>query len=174
MNARMPTPEGVIRNEPTASLVLISLALALCVNLLPWQGVPLLVRPDFLLLALIYWCIEEPHRVGATGAFFTGLLMDIAEGSLMGQNALIYSLAAYLVLHFRLRILSFNWVSQALHIFPILCLGQAIFVLEQAILGAALPSPLYFLRTVLGAAVWPILAWVLEFARRRPQKDHLA
>jgi len=174
MNARMPTPEGVIRNEPTPSLVLISLAVALCINLLPWQGVPLLVRPDFLLLVLIYWCMEEPHRVGATGAFFTGLLMDIAEGSLMGQNAMIYSVAAYLVLYFRLRILSFNWLLQGLHILPVLCLGQAILVLEQAFLGAAFPSPLYFLRSILGAAAWPILSWILELARRRPQKDHLA
>src|SRR5258708_32022473 len=109
MNARMPTPEGVIRNEASAGLVLVSLTLAFCLNLMTWQGTPLLARPDFLLLVLIYWCMEEPHRIGATSAFFAGLLMDIAESSLTGQNALVYSLSAYLALNFRLRILSFNW-----------------------------------------------------------------
>jgi rod shape-determining protein MreD len=170
----MPTPEGVIRNEASTALVLVSLTVAFCINLLPWHGTALLVRPDFLLIVLIYWCMEEPHRVGATCAFIAGLLMDIAESSLTGQNALVYSLSAYLALNFRLRILSFNWGLQALHIFLILFLGQTIFTLQEIILGTAFPSSGYFLRSVLGMAFWPLISWIIELPRRRPMRDEIA
>jgi rod shape-determining protein MreD len=174
MNARMPTPEGVIRNPVTVGLIAVSLIAGLCLNLLPWQGTALLARPDFLLLVLIYWCIEEPRRVGATTAFFLGLLMDIAESSLTGQNALTYSLSAYLALTFRLRILGFSSLAQALHIFPILLLGQGLFLLQQLILDTPLPGSTYLLRSVLGMALWPMLSWILELPRRRQLKDEIA
>jgi rod shape-determining protein MreD len=173
MNARMPTPEGVIRNQVTSAQIAVSLIVAYSLNLLPWHGTALLVRPDLLLLVMIYWCIEEPRRVGATTAFFLGLLMDVAESSLTGQNALVYSLSAYLAITFRLRILAFTWLSQALQIFPILLLGQALFVLQQLILDTPFPGLVYFLRSVLGMALWPILSFVLELPRRRQLKDEL-
>jgi rod shape-determining protein MreD len=173
MNARMPTPEGVIRNEASTTLVLVSLTIALCLNLLPWQGTALLVRPDFLLIVVIYWCMEEPRRVGATSAFFAGLFMDIAESSLTGQNALVYSLSAYLALNFRLRVLSFSSGLQALHIFLVLFLGQAIFTLQQVIVGTPFPSLIFFLRSALGMVFWPLVSWILELPRRQPLKDEI-
>ena len=174
MNARMPTPEGVIRNQAATPLILASLAVALCLNLLPWEGMGLLVRPDFLLLVLIYWCMEEPRRAGASTAFFAGILMDIAEGSLTGQNALVYSLSAYLALTFRLRVLSFNWMLQALHVFPILFLGQAVFALQQLIIDTPFPGAAYFFRSILGAIIWPIICMLLEIPRRRSLRNKIA
>ena len=173
MNARMPTPEGVIRNQVTPAQMFISLALAFSLNLMPWQGSALLAHPDFLLIVLIYWCVEEPRRVGATSAFFLGLLMDVAESSLIGQNALVYSLSAYLALSFRLRILHFNRALQALHIFPILLLGQGLFALQLLIINAPVPDPAYYLRSALGMLLWPVLCWVLELPRRQPLKNEI-
>lgn len=173
MNARMPTPEGVIRNQVTPRLIFISLAAAFSLNLLPWQGMALLVRPDFLLIVLIYWCFEEPRRVGAMSAFFLGLLVDVGESSLIGQNALVYSLSAYLALTFRLRILRFNWILQALHILPIIFLGQALFVLQQVMLNNSFPDWAYFLRSVLAMLLWPVLCLVLELPRRQPLKNEI-
>jgi rod shape-determining protein MreD len=169
----MPTPEGVIRNEATTTLILASLAIAFCVNLLPWQGTALLVRPDFLLIVLIYWCMEEPRRVGSATAFSLGILMDIAEGALTGQNAMVYSLSAYLALNFRLRILSFDRGLQILHVFPILLLGQGVFALQQLVINTPFPGGAYFLRSVLGMLIWPIICWALEIPRRQPQKDEI-
>lgn len=173
MNARMPTPEGVIRNPVTPTLVFVSLVAGFCANLLPWQGTALLIRPDFLLLALIYWCLHEPRRIGATSAFFLGLLMDVAEGSLVGQNALVYSLSAYLAFSFRLRILSFNWVLQALHVLPILLLGLGLFALQHLFLANPFPGTAYFLRGVLGMLLWPVMCWMLELPRRQPLKNEI-
>lgn len=173
MNARMPTPEGVIRNPVTTTQITVSLLAAFSFNLLPWHGTALLARPDFLLLVLIYWCIEEPRRAGATTAFFLGLLMDVAESSLTGQNALVYSISAFLAITFRLRILGFTWPSQALQIFPILLLGQGLLVLQQLILNEPFPGAAYFLRSLLGMGLWPVLCFILELPRRRQLKDEI-
>ncbi len=174
MNAGMPTPEGVVRNPAGPLLIGLSVLTAFCFNLLPWQGIALLARPDFLLLALIYWCIEEPRHVGATTAFAGGLLMDVAESSFVGQNALVYSLAAYLAVTFRGRILRFGWGAGALHVFGILLLCHALFALEHLMLATPFPGREYFLRAPFGALLWVPLCWLLEQPRMQPRKDEVA
>ena len=174
MNARMPTPEGVIRNIASTQLILISLVIGFLINIMPWQGTFLLIRPDVYLLVLIYWSMEEPRKVGAGTAFFSGLLIDIAGGYFFGQNALVYSISAYIALQFRLRILSFNLVVQALHIFVILFLGQAILVFEFLIMGVELPNNFYFLRSLIAMCLWPVISLILELPRRQAVKDEIA
>ena len=55
-------------------LVLGSLALALLINLLPWSGWALIIRPDFVLLMLLYWVVHEPQNSGQTWGFALGLV----------------------------------------------------------------------------------------------------
>ena len=49
------------------------------------------IRPDFIALTLIYWVVYHPRRVGFLPAWFLGLTMDVADGSLFGQHALAYA-----------------------------------------------------------------------------------
>ena len=83
------------------AFIVSTLIVALMINLLPWSGVWLQVKPDFVALVVLYWCIHQPRKVGFTVAFSLGLIMDVAEGSVFGQHALAYSVLAYagLVLH---------------------------------------------------------------------------
>jgi rod shape-determining protein MreD len=174
MNARMPTPEGVIRNPVSGGLILSTLFAALCLNLVPWHGPALLARPDLLLLMLIYWCMHEPRSVGAASAFLGGLVMDVAESAILGQNALTYSLAAYLAISMRLRVLRFGFWAQALHVVAILLLVQLLQLLENFLIGVPLPSSLYFGRSVFGAVLWPFISWLLELHRLQPRREEIA
>ena len=58
-----------------------SLAMALLVTLLPlpmdWRG----LRPDLVALALFYWALALPHRVGVATAFTVGVAQDLIEGA---------------------------------------------------------------------------------------------
>ena len=85
------------------SFIAVTLIAAFLANLLPWSGWMLAVKPDFVALILLHWCIQQPRRVGFTVAMLFGLCMDVADGSLFGQHALAYSLLAYagIVLHRR-------------------------------------------------------------------------
>lgn len=174
MKVRMPAPEGVLTNPATPATILFSLLAGLSLNLVPWPGVASLARPDFLLVLTIYWCIAEPRRVGATAAFAAGLMMDVAEAWLLGQNAMIYSFSAYLAVVLRGRILNFGRIAQALHVLVILLLGQGLFIVQQLVLSAPLPGPWFLLESLLGMAFWPVAAAALELPRRRPLKDEAA
>ena len=69
----------------------------------PWMYV---YWPDWTLLVVIYWCLALPHHLNIKFAWFVGILVDIMKGSLLGQNALLYTLVAYatVLLHPRLRL----------------------------------------------------------------------
>jgi rod shape-determining protein MreD len=174
MNARMPTPEGVIRNPIRGGLILGTLFAGFCLNLLPWHGRALLVRPDLLLLMLIYWCMHEPRSVGAASAFVGGLIMDVAESAILGQNALTYSLAAYLAISMRLRVLRFGFWAQALHVAAVLLLVQLLQLLENFLIGVPLPSWLYLGRSLLEALLWPFISWLLELYRLQPRREEIS
>jgi rod shape-determining protein MreD len=54
-----------------------SLFVAFVLNLMPWgqmAGVP-----DFVALALVFWGVHQPRKVGIGVAFLMGLLMDVHE-----------------------------------------------------------------------------------------------
>jgi rod shape-determining protein MreD len=85
MPIRLPSlsvadPNEVLRPVHPA-FVAITLVLALLLNLLPLTGTALMLRPDFLALVLLYWCIQAPRYVGVGIAWFMGLLMDVGDAT---------------------------------------------------------------------------------------------
>ena len=44
--------------------------------------------PDVLAIALVFWTVHQPRKVGLVLAFFMGLMVDVHESALLGQNAL--------------------------------------------------------------------------------------
>ena len=70
------------------AFIIATLIAAALLNMMPWTGWAVWLRPDFVALVVLYWVIEQPRRVGFTAAFVLGLLMDVAEGALlMGKRA---------------------------------------------------------------------------------------
>jgi rod shape-determining protein MreD len=52
--------------------IVATLIFALALNLMPLSGVALALRPDFIALVLLYWCIQEPRYVGVGVAWTIG------------------------------------------------------------------------------------------------------
>lgn len=73
-----------------------SLLLALVLSILPLPELIAPFRPDWLLIALVYWGIALPHRANVGAAFFTGLLLDVVLGSVLGMHALALVIPIYL------------------------------------------------------------------------------
>ena len=92
--------EAVADNR-VGSTAIIALTMAagmvLAVMPLPGSVPPELgyLRPDWVVMVLIYWIIALPHRVGIVTAWGTGLIVDVLLGSLLGQHALAYIVIAY-------------------------------------------------------------------------------
>ena len=69
-------------------LVYFSLLVALVCQMLPWAGFGQMVRPDFILVMVIYWLFRAPYVVNIGTAWFTGVVVDLISGGLFGQHAL--------------------------------------------------------------------------------------
>ncbi len=157
----------VLHKPASGRFILATLVLALLGNLLPWNETAKLVWPDFVALLLIHWIIYQPRHVGLFAAFMLGLLMDIADGALLGQHALAYVLMAYLtqLLHRRLQMF-LPW-QQALYVFALLCASLLFMLAVRLLVGAAFPGGLYFASSVVGAALWPLLVVAMQLPQRR-------
>ncbi|HVK95258.1 MAG TPA: rod shape-determining protein MreD [Noviherbaspirillum sp.] len=142
-----------------------SLVAAFLLNLLPWgqwAGIP-----DFLALVLIFWSIHQPRKVGIGIAFLMGLLMDVHDATLLGENALSYTLLSYFSIMIHRRVLWFKVATQTLHVLPLLLLMQAVQLVVRLIVSGSFPGWLFFSESVVAAALWPVVTWLLLAPQRR-------
>lgn len=138
--------------------ILGTLALAVMVEQLPWSGWALTLRPDFVLVVVLFWALHQPARVGFGTAFLLGLVADFQDGAVFGQHAIAYAIGVYLVLYLRLRLLLFDPLPQAAQMFPILLAVQSAMLLVGW-LAVNPPAGLAILISVLTSTVlWYLVA----------------
>ncbi|WP_151631767.1 rod shape-determining protein MreD [Noviherbaspirillum aerium] len=142
-----------------------SIALAFLLNLLPWGhwvGVP-----DFVALVLVFWSIHQPRKVGIGIAFMMGLLMDVHDATLLGENALSYTLLSYFSIMIHRRVLWFRMGTQAAHVLPLLLFMQAVQLVVRMLVSGKFPGWMYFLESLVAAALWPVVSAILLAPQRR-------
>lgn len=155
------------------SFIALSLGAALLVNLLPWAGAWRWVKPDFVALLLLYWCVAEPHRMGFAAAWLLGLAMDVAEGALLGQHALAYTLLAYSGIVLARRVRMFPQPLQVLHVIPLLIAADLVVLAVRAAAGAGFPGLRYFVGSLIAGLLWTPLGALLRIPQRpRPDPYH--
>src|SRR5438093_9588315 len=158
-------PEEILR--PVNSwFVVLTLLVALVANILPLSGMTLVLRPDFLALVLLYWCIREPRLIGVGIAWFLGLFMDVADATVFGQHALAYAVLAYAAEYFRRRVLRFPLWQQAAQVVVLLIFCAALVLLVRVVGGAPLPRWTYFVGPLTGALLWPLVSVLLQWPQR--------
>ena len=156
-----PASRDSVRLPAPLRLLIGSFAVALLVNLMPWSGLALQVCPDFVLLILLYWAIQEPRSVGQGLGFLLGLLMDVADSALLGQHALIYVVVVFFAQLLRVRVLQLNLPAQALHVVAILILAQLISVGLNLSMGRELSGIWLVFSPLLSAILWPAISVLL-------------
>ena len=148
------------------AFIAFTLIAALIVNLLPWPGWLLAIKPDFVALTVLYWCIQQPRKLGFAAAWLMGLTMDIADGSLLGQHALAYSVLAFAGIVLHRRVLMFTMRNQILHVIPILLLNDLIVLVIRKLAGDDFPGPGYFVGSLFAGALWPVMCFLLKLPQR--------
>lgn len=156
------------------AFIIVTLVAALLLNVLPWSGFWIRIKPDFVALVVLYWCVAQPRKIGFTAAWILGLMMDVADGSLFGQHALAYSILAYagIVLHRRVQM--FTLTPQVIHVVLLLFFNDLIVLAIRMLSGSDFPGYSYFLGSVVAGALWPPLSVLLKLPQRpRPDPDHV-
>jgi len=153
-----------------AGFIAFTLVAALLLNLLPWSGAWLWIKPDFVVLVLLYWCVEQPRKIGFVSAWLLGLVMDVADGTLFGQHALSYSILAYAGIVLHRRVLMFSGTPQMLHVVVLLLMNDFIVITIRVLAGADFPGFQYFIGSFVAGALWLPLGVLLKLPQR-PQPD---
>ncbi|PAU75626.1 rod shape-determining protein MreD [Halomonas salipaludis] len=148
-------------------LIWLSLLLALCLQVMPLADVWLIWRPDWLGLMLIYWCVVMPQRVGVLHGFVLGLLLDLIEGTPLGQNALTLSLLAFLCALVYQRLRAYSLLQQAILVFMLLGIVQLIEQWLRTIVGPFSIHLAFLLPSLIGGLLWPWLFTLFQVLRRR-------
>jgi rod shape-determining protein MreD len=162
-----PASSESMRLPAPLRLLVGSFAIAFLLNLMPWSGVALQISPDFVLLILLYWSIQEPRSVGQGLGFILGLVMDVADSALLGQHALIYVVVVFFAQLLRVRVLQQSLPAQALHVGAILILAQLIGVGLNLSMGREVPGIWIALSPLLSAILWPAASVFLALPRFR-------
>lgn len=147
-----------------------TLFVALLLNMIPvgraaWT-------PDFLALAIVFWSVHQPMRIGIGVAFAFGLVMDVHQSAMLGQHALSYTTLGYFAIAIHRRMLWFPVLSQALQVLPLFAVSHLIELAIRMIGGGTFPGWSLLMAAGLEALLWP-LASVLLLApqRRTPEPD---
>lgn len=128
--------------------------------------------PDLLALVLVFWSIHQPQRVGIGIAFVFGLLMDVHQGSVLGQHALAYTVLSFFAITIHRRLLWFSVPSQAVQVLPLFAAAHAVELAIRMMVGGAFPGFLMFLAPLLEAVLWPVVSVLLLVPQRRaPNPD---
>ena len=128
--------------------------------------------PDVLAIAIVFWGVHQPHRVGIGAAFMLGLLMDVQQSSLLGQHALAYTALSYFAITIHRRLLWYAVPSQALQVLPLFIASHAIVLLVRLAAGDGLPGWGVVLAPFLEALLWPVVSVMLLAPQRRaPDRD---
>lgn len=165
MMVRSATDKPEIQRPVSDIFIVLSLLAALLLNGLPWQGIWLLLRPDFVAVMLLYWCMHKPWRIGIGLSWLVGIFADVADASLFGQHALAYTLLAFggVVLHNRLQM--FNLRQQTTQVFGIFALTYAAYALVHWQVNGYVVWA-YFLGCLTSTLLWAPLSLVLQAMRQ--------
>lgn len=135
-------------------MIYASLLMALVLQLFPWSGSGLYLRPDFVLLALLFWMLRAPQYCNIGLAWVAGLAIDLASGSLFGQNALAYAITAFFAIVYQRRLILFTDLQQTSYVFLLLLINQFTLFLLKLFAGAESPGYYYFLSCITGILLW--------------------
>lgn len=169
-----PVDRDALRTPPSALVIALSFVIALLFNSLPWSGWALALRPDLVLILLLFWSLHAPRSVGQGLAFFLGLAMDVSDSMLLGQHALGYVAATFGAQVLRVRVLAFGLGEQTLHVLGLATVATATAALAAGLAGGGFPGWLPLFAPVATAACWAPVSAVLLSPRLRRRRASVA
>lgn len=155
-------------NKNTGGWILfISLLIAFLLTALPLPHWVDDWRPAWVAMVLIYWCMALPERIGIGIAWCLGLLLDVQQGALLGQNALGLALIAYFVIQIHKRFRLFPLVQQSCLVGFIIIFYLLISSWVTGIMGIPPKTWTYWMPAISSMVLWPWLFVILRDIRRQ-------
>ena len=139
---------------------------AFALTIFPLPAAAESLRPDWVLLTVVFWIVSLPSWIGIGVAWLCGIVLDTLTGALMGQHAAALALIAYIAFVFHRRIRVFPIWQETFAVFIFLILYHLVLMWVEGTVGRSL-SIEYLLPVVSGVIVWPLWAGLLNAVVRQ-------
>ena len=107
-------------------------------------------------------------RAGGVGlGWFSGLLLDVFQGPVLGEHALALAAAAYIFVREHQKIRSKPDFQQSLIVLAALAFYEGFLFLMDAYSGHPLTSPFRWIHILTGALIWAPVTIILGYRERR-------
>jgi rod shape-determining protein MreD len=154
-----------LRNLP----VLITILIGFMLMIMPLPPVAEAYRPDWLVLVLIFWAMSAPRSYSVGIAWMLGMVLDVAQGTLLGQHALALCIVVYITVKFHLLMRVFPMLQLTATVFALLALYQFLLFWINGVAGVSASAVDYWGPVVSGTIIWPILSTFLSGLRYQVQ-----
>lgn len=138
--------------------VLLCMVASLILAIVPLPDWATPYRPDWAALTLIYWSMALPRSYSVGSAWLVGIVLDVAQGTLLGQHALALALITYLTVKFHLQLRVFPLSQMTATVLALLGVYQFILFWINGVAGIYAPAVTYWGPVVTGTLLWPIAA----------------
>ncbi len=148
-------------NQTQILLLLKVTILAFIVGSISLPHVLELISPFWLLLFFIYWLIYSDSNGIYSAALILGLLLDVLQGAILGQNALALVISSAFILSVKKSFFVSNLTTQQVYVFIASLIYLIFFLITHLVVQGLQIQWLIIFVPFTGAIVWPIVRFLL-------------
>ena len=123
------------------------------------------LRPGWMVLAVYFWAMRAPHRMGLVSAWIAGFLVDVVHAEPLGLNGMVLSTVTFVTWRFHERLRMYSVLQQAWVAAAMVLFGEAARRLVHDHTQAWLPATV--LPAVTSMIAWPAVSVLLGNLARR-------
>ena len=144
------------------NLLLLKISLiALIVNAISLPQFIEIISPFWILIFYIYWLIYSKNKAAYIVALLLGLILDISQGDILGQNAVALILSSAVILRVKKSFYVSNITTQQIYVFiaSIVYLA-ALLITQMTMLGTNIDLLILF-APITTSIIWPFVRFLL-------------
>ena len=147
--------------------VIVTIIVALMLTVVPMPDWAEAFRPDWVALTLIYWAMMLPRTWSVGSAWMIGILLDVAQGTILGQHALALCIIVFVTVRFHLLMRVFPMQQLTATVFALLALYQFLLFWINGVAGIETSTVHYWGPVITGTVIWPLATALLRGVRLR-------
>ncbi len=148
-------------------IIILTMFTALVLTAMPYPDWVAPWRPAWVVMVVIYWSMALPQRVSIGTAWVMGILLDVLQGSLLGQHAVGLAMVAFVTAKLHLQIRQYPLYQQSVVIGLLVAFYLCNLVWVNGIIGRPPQSWAFLTPVVTSMLLWPWLFVILRDIRRR-------
>jgi rod shape-determining protein MreD len=148
-------------NQSQFILLLKITVLAFIVGAIALPSMIEMVSPFWLLLFFIYWLIYSDSNRIYSSAFVLGILLDVFQGGILGQNALALVISSAFILSVKKSFFVSNLTTQQVYVFIASLIYLIVFLITHISVQGLQIQWLVLFVPFTGAILWPVVRFLL-------------